>query len=153
MLWATGLLSEVTAWWQLPKSRKSWIWKVSNTFISWKSIHNREGRKENEIPVSHRDKFGLCIFSLFWTITGCITWEAVLFLKIKYMIWKEIKVFKEWIISCFHDDASSCVSCSDLYLILEYHEISSVLWNGKCATNSGSYAYQVVLEVKAWLRS
>lgn len=62
------------------------------------------------------------------------------------MIWKERNVFKERIISCFHDDASSYVSCNDLYLILEYCKIGSVVWNRKCAKKSASYACQVVLK-------
>lgn len=49
--------------------------------------------------------------------------------------------------SCFHDgDAASYVSCKDLYLILEYCKIGSVVWNRKCAKKSASCACQIVLK-------
>lgn len=83
--------------------------------------------------VSYLDKFGLN----FFFIPNCALLDICLekwsfVLKNKGVIWKEINVVKKWMISGFHD-ASTCVSSSDLYLILTYFEIVSMLWDGKCA--------------------
>lgn len=97
-------------------------------------------------------------FTYFFFIPNSVLLDTFLekwcfVLKNECVIWTERNVLKEWLISCFHDDVPSCVSWSDLCLILEYRKIGSVLWNGKCAKKSAIYACQVVLKDMTWLRS